>query len=342
MRLSLGCAALCLTLILSCSRDQQVATETAQPSAAQAEAPPQPKKQPPALPVQIEMQNVHLHVDDGIILEIERLRGDMITRSPGQPPVFDDGRSYVLRVSSATMAIDMPSLSALLNRHVFGYDGAPLKDVKVETTKDGRLEQKGKLHKGIDVPFSMKASVSATPEGRLKLHMESMKVAGVPAKGFLSLFGLKLEDVADLERRHGLSVSDNDIVIDVGQVLPPPEITGRLSRVTVVGNRLVQTFAPSDGARVPALRPPDPRARNYVYFSSGTIRFGKLTMSDADLQLIDADMRDAFDFFPNRYKEQLVAGYSKNTPRLGLMTYMPDFADLQRRSMDLRPPKPRS
>ena len=340
MRLGLGCIALGLTLLTSCADERATSADTAQPPPAQSEAPP--KAAQSARPVQIEMRNVQLHVDDGIVLAIERLRGEMISKSPARPPVFDDGRSYVLKVSSATMSIDMPSLSALMNRHVFGYDGAPLKDLKVEATDDGRLEQSGKLHKGIDVPFSMKASVSATPDGRLKLHMDSMKAAGVPAKGLLALFGLKLEDLADLERRRGLSASDNDIIITVGQVLPPPEIAGRLSRVAVVGNRLVQTFAPAAGERVPELHPPDARARNYVYFSGGNIRFGKLTMSDADLQLIDADMKDAFDFFPGRYNEQLVAGYSKNTATLGLKTYMPDFSDLKGRTIDLRPPKPRS
>ena len=59
-------------------------------------------------------------------------------------------------------------------------------------------------------------------------------------------------------------------------------------------------------------------------------------MTAADLQLIDADERDPFDFYPARYSEQLVAGYSKNTPAKGLATYMPDFADL-RPGLDLRP-----
>jgi hypothetical protein len=61
-------------------------------------------------------------------------------------------------------------------------------------------------------------------------------------------------------------------------------------------------------------------------------------MSGADLQLIDADPRDVFDFSPARYNAQLVAGYSKNTPAGGLKTYMPDLADLEQRSnRDLRP-----
>jgi hypothetical protein len=73
-----------------------------------------------------------------------------------------------------------------------------------------------------------------------------------------------------------------------------------------------------------------------VYFSGASIRFGKLTMTGSDLQLIDADERDPFDFFPARYNRQLVAGYSKNTPNGGLETYMPDFEDLDR-ARDLRP-----
>ena len=63
--------------------------------------------------------------------------------------------------------------------------------------------------------------------------------------------------------------------------------------------------------------------------SGGTIRFGKLTMTDADLQLIDADPKDPFDFYPARYDAQLVAGYSKNTPSKGLKTYMPDYGELR-------------
>ena len=36
-------------------------------------------------------------------------------------------------------------------------------------------------------------------------------------------------------------------------------------------------------------------------------------MSDSDMELIDADPSDPFDFFPARYIEQLSAGYSMNT-----------------------------
>jgi hypothetical protein len=281
--------------------------------------------------VQLEMQNVRLHVDDGIVLDISRLRGVMISRQPGRPPLFDDQSSYTLHLQSAEMSMNVTSLQNLLNRHVFAYQGAPLKDVTVEA--DGaRLKLKGKLRKGIDIPFSTTASVSATKDGLLRLHVESMKAVGIPTKGLLGLFGLELDDVMDIKKRRGVDVQDNDILISAGQVLPPPEIVGRLTRVSVQGQRLVQTFEDTSRGRPARLVKPSPGARNYIYFGGGVITFGKLTMKDADLQLIDLDPRDPFDFFPARYNAQLVAGYSKNTPAKGLRSYMPDFNDLKKPS----------
>ena len=102
-----------------------------------------------------------------------------------------------------------------------------------------------------------------------------------------------------------------------------------------MNGRLEQTFAAPAGASPAKLSPPEP-GRNYVYFSGSDIRFGKLLMSDADLELIDADGTDPFDFFPARYTSQLIAGYSKSTPSGGLKTYVPDYADLNR-VKDLRP-----
>ena len=68
----------------------------------------------------------------------------------------------------------------------------------------------------------------------------------------------------------------------------------------------------------------------YIWFHQGRIRFGRLTMNDADLQLIDADPADPFDFYSDRYTDQLVAGYSRHTRAGALRTVMPDYGDLAR------------
>jgi len=273
------------------------------------------------------MKNVRLHLAADLVIDVRYLRGEMVSRVPGQPPVFDDQRSYTIQVSDAETAIDMTSLSHLMNGHVFAYEGAPLTDLVVSAASDGRLEQKGKLHKGVTLPFTMKANVDVAPDGRMRLSASSMKVAGVPAKGLLDFVGLSLEDVVKLKEQRGVEIEGDALLIAPGQVLPPPELRGRLSSVAVTGNQLVQRFG--TGRPSTPLAPADVHAQNYLYFSSGVLRFGKLTMTGADLMLIDADPSDPFDFYPEKYTTQLVAGYSINTPSGGLRTYMPDFDDAQ-------------
>lgn len=68
-----------------------------------------------------------------------------------------------------------------------------------------------------------------------------------------------------------------------------------------------------------------------MFYRGSILRFGKLTMDDADLQIVDGDPKDPFDFYLAHLNEQLVAGESRNQPDFGLLTTMPDYADLERR-----------
>jgi len=70
---------------------------------------------------------------------------------------------------------------------------------------------------------------------------------------------------------------------------------------------------------------PDTTHPNYVYFRGGELRFGKLLMSNTDLQIVDADPRTPFDLNLPRYKDQLVAGRSRTLANQGLVVVMPDF-----------------
>ncbi len=81
---------------------------------------------------------------------------------------------------------------------------------------------------------------------------------------------------------------------------------------------------------------------NYMYFRGGTLRFGKLTMRDTDMKVLDRNMKDPFDFSIDRYNDQLVAGFSKNTPSLGLVVHMPDFHSVRRSARPSTSAKPRS
>ena len=215
----------------------------------------------------------------------------------------------------------MDSLTRLLNTYVFHYDGSPLKNLTV--TADGqRLKLNGTVHKGVDLPFTIIADPSVDADGALRLRAHSIKALGIPAKGLLTFFGVELENLVNLHGRTGMRVVEDTVVIAPSALVPPPRIEGRLQAVRVEPTRVVQIFGP--GSLLP-LKLPDRSMRNYMYYRGGTLRFGKLTMSDADLALIDASQKDPFDFYQDRYERQLVAGYSKNTVAHGLKVYMPDY-----------------
>jgi hypothetical protein len=275
-----------------------------------------------ATPVSVAFRNVHLRVADGVVLEVRHIEGAMLSTRGSQPPVFDDQQSFTLRIDSGEIAMSPESLSRLLNTHVFVYEGSPLTDIRV-SIEDGHLKQKGTLRKGVPIPFTIAADISATPDGRIRVHPTDVKAAGIPSEGLMKMFGLELDDLIKSNRSHGVQIIDNDLLLDPARLLPSPGLSGRLTAVTLERDRIVERFGTGTRGKLSAAA--DRRARNYMYYRSGTLRFGKLTMSDTDMQLIDADPKDPFDFSPPQYVKQLVAGYSKNTPSGGLRVFMPDF-----------------
>ena len=114
------------------------------------------------------------------------------------------------------------------------------------------------------------------------------------------------------------------MILDPSTLLPPPAMHGRIVAVRIEKDVLVQVFGP---AGEKPLSPPA-TSKNYIYWRGGQLSFGKLTMTETDLELVDEDPRDAFDFSVDRWNEQLVAGYSKITPMRGLKAHMPDYNDL--------------
>jgi hypothetical protein len=271
-----------------------------------------------------DMRNVYFHIDTGIILRIARLHGGLVPTKAAVPPRLDDNASFVLDIESAEIGIDTASLSVLLNRHVFGYRGSPLKRLKVTVDGD-QIVQTGVLHKGVDMPFRIRASVALTPDGMIRIHPTAVKVLGVNAEGVMKLFRLDLGKLITLEPGHGASIDKNDFILDPTSMLPPPAIRGRVTAVNIVPYGMSQTFGSPGGAAGNPLRRPTSTAPNYMYFHGATLRFGKLTMSGADLEIVDKDPSNPFDYSPDRYLDHLVAGTEFTTPVGGLIVHMPDL-----------------
>jgi hypothetical protein len=274
--------------------------------------------------VQVQMRNVDFHVDSSIVLAIRYVRGELRRSSPDHPAFLDDKHSFTLGIDSARIGITPASLSDLLNHYAFAYPGSPLRKLSI-TIDRGRLKQQGLLR---GISFTVLGDLTLTPDGELRLHPSSVKVAGVSVGGLMKLFGLHLQELVDTRQARGVRIERDDFVISPAELLPPPKIEGRLGAVEVTDSEIVQIFRPLTGRAVEPLTPPMLRAANYMFFRTGVLRFGKLTMDDTDLLIVDADPGDAFDFFLDHYNAQLVAGSSRNTANHGLIVMMPDYRNI--------------
>jgi hypothetical protein len=304
------------------------ATDGLEPAAQALPAAEAPSPVPPDPPlnerVHLELRNVDLQMAGGLSIYVQRLQGLLVSTRPGQEAVFDDPDSFVIKARSADVRMSLAMLDKVMNERVFDYQDADVEKIRSRVNSKGKLEQKGKLDKGIDVPFKVKGELSATADGRIRFHGQSTKALHLPVKPLMKLFSIEMDDMVKVKPGRGVEVVDNDFIIDPSLILPPPRLLGPVTGVRLDGDGIVLHIG---GGEVPR-NYEAPVSPNHVYFNGGNIRFGKLSMHGADLELIDQDPRDSFKFSVPRYNDQLVAGYSKNTSDRGLKTYMPDIDGL--------------
>ena len=273
-------------------------------------------------PVEVDMRNVDLHLTSDIAVHIRHLRGRFIAEGNRQIPNLDDPRSYSVTIDSGEVAVDLASLNAMMTRTLQGHSNVSRLQISID--EDGRLRQKGTVKKGIPVPFDVKARASVTPDGRIRIHSESVKGFGLPVNPLLKAFGIEMDSLLKVDPGRGVSVDHNDLLLDATKLLPPPAMHGTITAVRIEHDMMVQVF----GSGGPQSLSPPATSKNHIYWRGGQLTFGKLTMIETDLELIDEDPKDPFDFSVDRWNAQLSAGYSKVTPERGLKAHMVDYNDL--------------
>lgn len=313
------CSTLLLIVLLvgaaGCARQDGQPTHAVSNAAA-----PSGQEQPKGQgPVRTEMKGVNLRIAPDVVMEVRELRGELEPTHKGEPPWFDDPTSFSVHIDQAEIAVTPASMAAAMNRYVFNGPNAPVKDVQIEI-KDGHLVQSSTLNKKIPIRATLEGDLSATPEGDIRFHPTKIKAGDLPVKGLLNLFDVELSELIKPQESKGVKVIENDLILDPERLLPPPRMQGKVIAVRIEGDRIVQIFGGSKGRALT----PSFKADHYLYYQGGELSFGKSTMHGADLQIIDADPKDPFDFYLAEYAKQLTAGYSRTLPNQGLVVYMPD------------------
>jgi hypothetical protein len=302
--------------------------------------PPAPAEAPPSLPaaatpasvtppasahgVKTEMRNVMFHLTDDAAAHVESLSGEMWPTGKNEMPVFDDKTSFEVHVINARISITPEAMASILNSQVFAGSDSPHKDISISIDKD-RLQIKGRLRGKRDIPFETSAVLTATSDGRIRVTTEKLKALHVPVKGMMDKLGIELASLISTSKIPGMVTDKNDVLMDLGVVLPPPHIKGKISAVLLGDNAIVTIFGDE----------PKPGSANgpvsYMSFEGNPVRLGKLTMENTDLTVLNLDSDEPIDWSQDHYRDQLVAGYSKITPNFGLRAYARNFAKLKHR-----------
>lgn len=314
------CVAVALLALCACR-----AKPSGRPEEPRAETSPSPPHSPESsASTRTEMRNLDLVVSEGIHLQVRHLEGQSVALQLESPVILDDKTSFLIVVEAAETFVDYESLSRLMNEYVFAFDGAPVTDLEITQEEDADqrdlVELNGHLTTALGAPFEIEGRPEVTPEGELRIRTTDIQAFDIEVEGLLDLLGLEAEDMIPSLEERGVRVEGDDVVLLLDRVMPPPRMSGRATSVEVLEDGLLIRLGnaqrgESEGNRV----------GNYLYYRGGTIRIGKMTMTDADLRIQDQDPGDAFAFSVDRLNEQLEAGYAKLQPGGGLIMHVPDL-----------------
>lgn len=264
-------------------------------------------------------------------LYIQQLNGTLTSEQHAEFINFDDPSSFTIQSDEALIVMTMDQLAAVMNGYVLSSPRAQIKDLKLRADGDW-LHISGSLRKGIHLPFEAEARVGATPEGKIAIAINKFSGAKVPLKGFLEALGLDVEDLVRGRGTNGMTVQGNSLIIDPATALPPPQVRGRISQAKLVHQALYLAIGKASIGPAPRV------GRGFLWVRGGNVRFGRLEMSGADLKMTGQHSHSPFDFYLREYTQQLIAGYSKTTPTLGLQVSMPDYSTLAGRSANSSKP----
>jgi hypothetical protein len=286
-------------------------------------AAPAPDASNAPAPTQIEMANVLFRYSPSLTVQIVRLEGSLLTAPGHQIASFNDANSFEVATDAAEMRMSGDQLSALMNDWLLRSPKAQLKNLRV-AIEGQSLHIHGTMKKGIHIGFDSLAEPGITSDNRIRFSIKKVKAVGIPVKGLMDSLGLEMDNLVSQKGLNGMSVDKDSFLIDPRTAFPAPHIRGKLAGVRVAGGVLVITF----GSGIPHVA--HPPAKNYMAMRGGTLQYGRDTMANADLTMIDTTPADSLDFYLHDYWCQIVAGTIKATPAQGWIVHIVDFAKLPR------------
>lgn len=271
------------------------------------------------IPTDVYAHDLMLRKGPDFRIYVRWLRGQMTRSRPDVNPSFDNPDSFFLDIKAGVIRANIGDIAHFLN---VGATNSPLTNINLSGNGD-QIKLTGTLHKLIPLPIEIDGTIRAVPQNRIQLHVNKLSVLKIPMKGLLGSFHVQLSDLFQAKGIPGIQVTGNDIFFDTLKMLPPPHLRGELTTVRIVNPDLEEVYGKPE-KEIQHVE----QWRNFLRFHNGTIDFGKLTMHQVDIMMIDISDDVWFDLDLANYEKQLVNGYTHITPQAGLQIFMPDLDKL--------------
>lgn len=271
-------------------------------------------------PTTVYAHNLMLRKGAHFRIYVRWIRGEMVRTRKDVDPSFDAPQSFVLQIDKGIISVKLKDLTDFLNSG--SGTGSPLRNISLEASGN-ELEMHGTVHKVIPLPVKITGTLSPLPDGRVQFHVSGINVLKMPMKGLLGAFHIQLSDLVASPQMPGVEIDGNNVRFNTETLLPPPHIHGSITAVVLSPEELKVVYG-GVGDQEDALS----QWHNFLRFRGGALAFGKLTMHDVDLTMIDASEDPWFDLDLVNYQAQLANAYTRMTTQAGLEIYMPDLDEI--------------
>jgi hypothetical protein len=257
---------------------------------------------------------------------VPRLTLSLHPNDPASPVVFDDPTSFYLKPHDGEVVLTSRSLGALFNDHVFKFERAPLKNLKLATAP-GQLTLSGQLYRNKWIPFVMKGPIKLEQGHMLLFTPNFVEVDGVEATKVLPAANVKLDELLKVEAV-GVKLIGNTIQLDARQLFPPPKLDLTIKEARLEARGLVLSFADGLTLEAPQSRQ---NAKSYMIVKGGDVKFMRTMPVNVLLEMTSKTVGEELDFCLYRYREQVAGGWLKFATDGGIFGYLQNCGTLAKK-----------
>ena len=186
----------------------------------------------PVAETHISIQKGQYSPTPGATFDLNDFAANLVSRGKEQPLCS----MRTTEVEHGNVFVSTESLSQLFNQKA-KRGASKISGIKIEIEK-GTVHLKGKIRKGIDVPFDIEGSV-ATDGRNLILHATKVHAQGIPIKGVLNMLGMHLSSLMGSGEMSGVSAKEDTLVFEPAKI---SQVRGKIASATVSDKGLAVSF----------------------------------------------------------------------------------------------------